>query len=205
VVERGTSGRREIALTFDAGSDRGNAEEILDLLAGDRIAATFGMTGLWAEANPDLVRRMVEEGHDLINHSWSHPSFTGASTGSDPLPAADRRRELRSTERFIRDLTGYDTRPYFRPPYGDLDDSVLADIAAVDYTVTVLWSCDSLGWDGAAPEDIVARCGAAASPGDIVLLHLGSDSTDLAALPGLIENLANEEYAFVTVSKLLAG
>ena len=98
IVDRGTNGRLEVALTFDAGADTGYAAEILDLLRDEGIKATFGMTGVWAEANPDLVRRMVAEGHQLINHTWDHSSLTGANTqiaAADPrtgYPAARRHR-----------------------------------------------------------------------------------------------------------------
>ncbi|HEY2593413.1 MAG TPA: polysaccharide deacetylase family protein, partial [Chloroflexota bacterium] len=68
-----------VALTFDAGADRGYAEAILDTLKTEGVPASFGMTGQWAQANPDLVQRMVAEGHRLINHTWEHRSWTGLS------------------------------------------------------------------------------------------------------------------------------
>ena len=69
-----------MALTFDAGADRGHAEQILDTLANYGVVASFGLTGHWAKENPDLVERMVAEGHMLFNHTYSHRSFTGFST-----------------------------------------------------------------------------------------------------------------------------
>jgi peptidoglycan/xylan/chitin deacetylase (PgdA/CDA1 family) len=69
-------------LTFDAGSDVGHTVRILDILRDEGITADFGMTGVWAQANPDLLRRIVAEGHHLINHSWNHPSFPGLTTAS---------------------------------------------------------------------------------------------------------------------------
>ncbi len=159
VVEYGASGRREVALTFDAGADRGYGEEILDLLAQEGIKASFGMTGMYAAENPDLVRRMVDEGHMVFNHTWSHQSFTGANPGTAPLTRAERLEELRTTETLVRDLTGYDLRPYFRPPYGDYDASVLTDVATAGYGVLLLWSCDSRDSLGATADEIVANCG----------------------------------------------
>ena len=79
---------RSIALTFDAGSDRGFAAQILDTLKANGIHATFGMTGQWAQKNADLVKRMVIEGHVLINHSWDHPDFTTISSADMRQPAA---------------------------------------------------------------------------------------------------------------------
>ncbi len=173
VLEYGPSDRREVALTFDAGADRGYGAEILDLLAKEGIKASFGMTGMYAEANSDLVRRMVEEGHPLINHTWSHPSFTGVNSRTAPLTQAKRWEELRRTEDLVRELTGDDLRPYFRPPYGDYDASVLEDLATAGYTVTVLWSCDSRDSLGATADEILDRCVEGARPGRIILLHIG--------------------------------
>ena len=79
VVAYGTSGRLEVALTFDAGEGAGHTEEILDLLAEYGLVGTFGVTGQWVEQNPDLARRIVAEGHQLINHTYDHRSFTGFS------------------------------------------------------------------------------------------------------------------------------
>lgn len=203
VAAYGTSGRREIALTFDAGADRGNAEEILDLLAAEGITASFGIMGQWAEANPDLVRRMVDEGHLLFNHSWSHPSFTGTSTGEAPLTREERLAEVRRTEDLVRSLTGYDLRPYVRPPYGDYDAGVLADLGEAGYGVTLLWSCDSRDSLGATAEEILATCIDTAQPGRIVLLHVTGQSAAYAALPRALARLRAEGFAFVTVEELL--
>ncbi len=98
-----------VSLTFDAGSDRGFGEEILDYLAGQGISATFGMTGTWAETNSDLVRRMIDEGHTLMNHTYNHPHMATLAT-------ADRLDQLQRTEAIVFDLTGTTMIPYFRPP-----------------------------------------------------------------------------------------
>jgi peptidoglycan-N-acetylglucosamine deacetylase len=202
VIEYGTSGRREIALTFDAGADRGYAAEILDLLQAEGILASFGIMGQWAEDNPDLVRRMVDEGHLLFNHSWSHPSFTGATTGTAPLSREERAAEVRRTEQVVRERTGYELQPYFRPPYGDIDASVLADLGAVGYGSTLLWSCDSRDSLGATVDEIMANCIETAQPGRIVLLHVGAQSAAYEALPRMIDSLRAQGFAFVTADQI---
>jgi peptidoglycan/xylan/chitin deacetylase (PgdA/CDA1 family) len=149
---------------------------------------------------------MVEEGHQVFNHTWSHESLTGASTGEGTgiTDSSARAEELISTNDEIGQVTGgYDTRPYWRPPYGDLDDTVLADAAANGYTATVMWSCDTLGWDGNSVDQIIERCATDASPGDIILMHVGSDSQDTAALPQMIEDLQSQGFTFVTIEQLL--
>lgn len=204
LAEYGTSGRREIALTFDAGADRGYAEEILDLLAAEGVAASFGILGQWAEANPDLARRMVEEGHMLFNHSWSHASLTGATTGTAPLTYAEVVQELEHTERVLAEITGgYQLRPYFRPPYGDYDATSLEYLARAGYTVALLWSCDSRDSLGATAEEILSTCMYAAPPGRIVLLHVGAQSAAYEALPRMIASLREQGFSFVTAAQVL--
>jgi len=205
LVEAGTSGRQEVAITFDAGADRGNAGAILDTLLAYGIHASFGITGAWASEHPDLVARMAAEGHQIINHSWSHPSFTGFSTGGDPVDPAQLAIELSRTNDVIREETaGYDTRPWFRPPYGDYDDGMLATLAIEGYAYVAMWTCDSLGWNGATADEIYDRCVATVEPGDIILMHVGEGAPgDIDVLPRMIETLLGAGYTFVTVEQLV--
>ena len=199
VISRFATTEPVAALTFDAGADRGFAAGILDTLAAKGVRGTFGMTGLYAQANPDLVRRFAAEGHHLINHTWDHRSFTGFSTGQTPLSVAERAGELGRTADLVLSLTGEELKPYFRPPYGDYDASVLADVTAAGYPLTILWTIDTLGWQGLAADQIVQRTLSLAAPGAIVLLHVGEGSQDAAALPTMIDALRARGYAFATV------
>ena len=192
-----------VALTFDAGADRGYAEEILDTLQDEDAIATFGMTAHWAEANPDLILRMVDEGHTLMNHTETHRSWTGLSTSAAPLTSAERAEELRVTEAVIETIVGYDMRPYFRPPYGDYDDSVIADLQTNGYTVNVMWTVDSLGWNGLTAAEITARTLNGTVPGAIHLFHVGAASQDAAALPDIISGLRDLGYRFVTIQEMV--
>jgi peptidoglycan-N-acetylglucosamine deacetylase len=201
-IDQGTSGRREVALTFDAGAGRGYTDQILDLLAQEGVTATFGVTGKWAETYPDLMRRIVAEGHMVINHTYDHSSFTGNSTIADPLTASQRAEQLERTEQIIADLTGYQTAPYFRFPYGDYDAEALENIAAAGYPYAIRWSCDSLAWRGDSAGQIVQKCGADVEPGAIILLHV-DPIADYEALPGLIATLQERDFALVTVEQLL--
>lgn len=202
-IRRFDTTERVVVLTFDAGSDRGYADAILDTLSAEHTAASFGMTGSFATANPDVVARIVRDGHHLLNHTWDHKSFTGYSTGTAPLTAAERADELRRTADLVRAQTGVTLDPYFRPPYGDYDNSVLADIAANGYTYSIMWTIDSLGWQGLSAAQITARVLAATVPGAIVLMHVGGQSQDAAALPGMISQLRARGYRFATVRDFL--
>ena len=205
VVRRGDAGRRTVALTFDAGSDLGFAATILDTLDESGIKASFGITGRWAEQHPDLVRRMGAAGHLVINHSYEHRSFTGVSARPALLAPAERRADIERTEEIIRTLTGTTTRPWFRSPYGDYDASVNAVLGSLGYQYNVLWTVDSLGWQGLSPTAITTRCLQGAVPGAILLFHVGSQSQDAAALPGIIAGLRQAGYGFGTVADVIGG
>jgi len=203
VISRGSSDRNVVALTFDAGSDTGYAAQILDTLSANGIHADFGMTGQWAERNPGLLLRMVNEGHELINHTYDHGSFTGYSTDSPALTQAQRWDELERTEAIVQEIAGVSTKPYFRPPYGDYDRSVNADVFARGYTYNIMWSVDSQGWNGLSADAIVQRCLSLAVPGAIFIFHVGSQSQDAAALQRVIDGLRQQGYGFVTIRELL--
>ncbi len=205
IVEGNTNGRLEVALTFDAGADTGYAAEILDLLRDEGIAASFGMTGVWAQANPELVRRMVAEGHQLINHTWDHASLTGANTQMPPLTPEQVAQQLADTEAIVRDLAGgYEMRPYFRPPYGDYDVASLEYLYDNGYSQTIWWTCDTRGWAGWGAQEIIDYCTTNIAEDEILLLHVGAAAVgDFEALPGLIEFFRESGYSFVTIEQML--
>jgi peptidoglycan/xylan/chitin deacetylase (PgdA/CDA1 family) len=191
-----------VALTFDAGADRGYAEDILDRLAEDHVVAGFGITGVWARANPDLVRRMAADGHIVFNHTLDHRSFTGLSDSLGGLSAAARRAELDNADAIIAPLIGHSTRPFYRLPYGDDDQHVASDVAPDGYSRKVGWTVDSLGWRGLLAQDIVARCLKLAAPGAVYVLHVGRESQDGPALPQIIAGLRERGFAFARVDQV---
>src|SRR5437763_1328978 len=110
VVYRGNPLRRMVALTFDAGSDVGYTAQILETLRAEGVRASFGMTGKWAEQNHDLLLAIAAGGHEFINHTYDHASFTGLSSGEVPLSTEQRALEISRTETTIYHLTGRTTR-----------------------------------------------------------------------------------------------
>lgn len=204
VITKGDADDPFVALTFDAGSDAGATSRILDLLAEREVTATFGLTGLWVENNPELARRIVSDGHGIINHTQHHLSFTGYSSGADALSTAERVDELREAEAVIADVTGRSPRPWFRPPYGDYDDGVLDDVAAAGYGYVIMWTVDSLGWKGLPPGEVVERTVAALEPGAIVLMHVGDDSTDFDALPSILDAIEDRNLELVSIATLVS-
>jgi peptidoglycan/xylan/chitin deacetylase (PgdA/CDA1 family) len=194
-----------IVLTFDAGADAGYTKQILDTLAQKNVKATFGMTGVWAEKNPELMKRIVRDGHDVMNHSWDHPSFTGASTGKPPLTSAQRASQLKRAEDLVFSMTGFRMKPYFRPPYGDYDNSVLADLEKNGYRYNIMWTVDTLGWKGLTAAQINQRVFDGATPGGNILMHVGAQSQDGPALPAMIDGLRARGYRFATVRQMVEG
>jgi peptidoglycan/xylan/chitin deacetylase (PgdA/CDA1 family) len=191
-----------VALTFDAGADRGYAEDILDTLSDAGIPATFGMTGTWALAHPELVQRMAADGHLVINHTLDHRSFTGFSDHLGGLSAARRQAELLDADAIIAPLIGHTTCPWYRLPYGDGDSRVVRDVASIGYDQQVGWTLDTLGWRGAPVQDIVARSLRNAAPNAVYVMHVGVESRDGPALPAIITGLQDQGYGFATVAAL---
>src|SRR5947209_11953918 len=199
LITAGRAAGDRIALTFDAGADRGYAGQILQTLELNHVRATFGMTGRWATTNPDVVRRMARDGDTFMNHTYDHRSFTGVSDRTGGLDVAQRTSEIARTEQVIHRLTGRSTKPFFRPPFGDYDAAALQLVSRLGYPDVVMWTVDSLGWEKVSTNAIVQRCAALVSPGAIVLMHVGIQSNDVHALQTLITLWKHKQYRFVTI------
>ena len=205
-VQRIPTSQRVIALTFDAGANADAVGSILATLAQQHIPATFFLTGNFVADFPEPARRIATAGHRIGNHSVNHPYFTSLSD-------ADMRAQLSAAAATIRNTTGKDPAPLFRFPYGDRDARTIATVNAAGY-LPVRWTVDSLGWQGtmSGARDaafVTQRVIAAATPGEIVLMHVGSNPDDhsmldAAALPGIIAALRAQGYGFVTLDALLA-
>jgi len=196
-VSRGQPGPR-VALTLDAGASAGPANDILDTLQAYDIQITFFLTGKWAEENPDLVRRIAAEGHEIANHSYSHPHMTG-------LAEEAIIEEVVSTERIIRDLVGQTTQPLFRPPFGDRNQNLL-DILGREGYISIYWTVDSLDSVGEpkTADFLLQRVTHPPVPleGAIILMHVGNRTT-ADALPAILEWFRQEGYQVVKVSEIL--
>jgi peptidoglycan/xylan/chitin deacetylase (PgdA/CDA1 family) len=171
------------------------------VLADEHVLGSFGITGTWAKANPDLVRRMASDGHLVFNHTLDHRSFTGVSDAQGGLSAARRRAELTDAEAIIAPLVGHATAPYYRLPYGDDDARVAADVQPTGFTRKVGWTVDSQGWRGLSASDILARCLKLAAPGAIYVFHVGRASQDALALREIVHGLRERGFTFHRVDQ----
>jgi peptidoglycan-N-acetylglucosamine deacetylase len=204
-LERIPTTRRIVALTFDAGANANGLPSILATLAAEHVKGTFFLTGDFVTDFPEASRQIVAAGHRVGNHSTNHSHLTGLSD-------AGIRAELAGAEQSIRGATGASSRPLFRFPFGDRNARTIAAVNAAGY-VAVRWTVDTLGWQGTQDGTrdasfVVDRVIAAATPGEIVLMHVGSHPTDRStldadALTRLISALRRRGYTFVTLDVIL--
>lgn len=156
------------------------------------VKATFFIVGDWAEQFPDLTRNIATEGHELGNHSWSHPYPT-------QIPAEELKKEIVRTEKLLVELAG--KRPaLFAPPYGEWDKQVVQTAAEAGYR-TIMWSVDTIDWQQPGVGIIAERVLNNIQPGGIVLMHPTEQTTQ--ALPLILDGLKKKGLKAVTVSELL--
>jgi peptidoglycan/xylan/chitin deacetylase (PgdA/CDA1 family) len=185
-----------VALTFDAGNEGGgSAPQILEILRERGLHVTFFLSGHWVDHNPDLTQQILADGHEIANHSYSHPDLTHLS--DDQIVY-----ELDYTDQVVWDVVGVHTRPYFRPPFGARNRRVL-DVAAASGFRSVYWSLDSGDWLPRASAGAVAgRVLRYALPGDVVVEHVGS-AASAEALPVILDEFVQRGWRVGTVSEVL--
>ena len=192
-----------VALTFDGGSGAQGAPAILDTLARRDAPATFFLTGSFARTFPAISARIGDE-HVVGNHTDTHPDLTALSD-------TDVIREVRTAERGLLSATGEDPRRFFRFPFGARDQRTIAIVNELCY-VPFRWTVDTLGWKGTSGGQSVStveqRVLDGATPGGIVLMHLGAhpdDGTtlDADALPRIITGLREAGYRLVALDRVL--
>jgi len=188
------SGEKVIALTFDDGPWPKTTNEILYILNKNNIKATFFFIGRNAQTFPHLTKLVVEHGHAVGNHSWSHPYHQHS-------PAAAAQQIDRTTE-LIYKLTGIKTT-MFRPPGGYLTNGLVSYAHSKKY-VNVMWSADSRDY-AVSSSTLLRNVINQSSPGGIVLMHDGGGDRmgTVHALPEMINQLRKQGYKFVTVPELM--
>ena len=182
-----------LSISFDAAWGRANTEEILNILDRYDVKTTFFLVGFWAEKHPDLVAELVSRGHEIGNHSATHPHMNS-------LTRAQMAEELRRCSDLVQSITGTPTT-LFRPPYGEYNDDVVLVSRELGYEC-VQWNVDSLDWKNLGKADMVKRCTKNVQPGDIVLFHNDSQYI-LEALPEILEYYTQAGYKIIPVSQLL--
>lgn len=195
--------RRVVALTFDAGANADAVPSILATLRREGVPATFFLTGNFVRDFPAAARSIATAGFRIGDHTITHPYLTQLSDTAV-------QHEITGGAQQIISVTGQNPAPLFRFPYGDADARTIA-IANRAGFVPIRWTADTLGWEGTAGHIsapvVVSRVLAAARPGEIVLMHVGSNpddhtTFDADALPQVISGLRALGYSFVTLDAL---
>ena len=184
---------KKVAVSFDAAWGNEQTEELIRILEKYKVKTTFFVVGEWAEKYPESVKALHDAGHEVCNHSDTHPHLP-------QLSSEEQKRELKRCSDRIEAVTG-EAPDLFRPPYGDYNDTLLTSAESLGLH-TVQWDVDSLDWKDPSPEEIVERVTSRVHSGSIVLFHNGAKNTP-AALPKVLESLQSEGYEIVPVSQLI--
>ena len=184
-----------IAITFDDGPHPNNTPRLLDMLRERNIKATFYVIGRNVDLYPNVLRRTVSEGHEIGNHTYTHPILS-------KLGDSAVREELTKCRDAVARAAGVQPRT-MRPPYGALLQRQREWVHSELNYPTIMWSVDPLDWKRPGPSVVTSRILAGTTPGAIVLAHdLHAGTVD--AMPATLDGLLNKGFKFVTVSQLLA-
>ena len=189
-----------IYLTFDAGYENGCTEQILDTLKAHRVSAAFFLVGNYIERNADLVRRMVEEGHLVGNHTLHH--YDMSRIGNTQA----FRKELQGLEDLFRETTGQELPKYYRPPQGIYSEENLTMAKELGYR-TVFWSLAYVDWkndDQPDPDASLSKLLRRTHNGAVVLLH-STSRTNAKILDALLTGWEKAGYRFGTLPELFPG
>jgi peptidoglycan/xylan/chitin deacetylase (PgdA/CDA1 family) len=181
-------------MTFDDGPSAEYTPRLLDLLKARHLKATFFLVGKNVEAHPDLVRRIIAEGHEVGDHTWDHPQLS-------KLSDAQATDDIEKTQDAIRAACGV-TPVLLRPPYGALNKPEHVWIPQRLKLNVIYWSVDTEDWKNPGAATITQRVLAGARPGAIILQHDIHGQT-IDAMPAALDGLITKGYHLVTVSELI--
>ena len=193
----GDSTKKRIYITFDAGFENGNTPKILDALKKHNVKATFFLVGNYLETCPDLVLRMVEEGHTVANHTYHHKDMDSITTEEEFL------KELSSMEEKYKEITGKELSKFYRPPQGKYCEEHLLWAKDSGYK-TIFWSLAYVDWNEEnqpSREEAMEKLTTRIHPGSIVLLHSTSD-TNGNIMDEILGKWEEMGYSFGTLDEL---
>ena len=192
-VYRVESTKKQVAISFDAAWGNEETAQLLDILDKYKVKATFFLVGEWVDKFPADVKTIAKKGHDIGNHSDTHPHLPQLST-------ENATSEIQRCNEKIEALTG-SAPTLFRPPYGDYNNSVVSAVKSLGM-YCVQWDVDSLDWKDPSPEQLCQNVLGKVRDGSIVLMHNGAKNTP-AALPSIIEGIQNKGYEIVLIKDLI--
>jgi polysaccharide deacetylase family sporulation protein PdaB len=186
--------KKQIAISFDAAWGNDDTGQLIDILAEYNVPATFFVVGAWVDKYPESVKQLHDAGHQIQNHSNTHPHLP-------QLSKAQIKDEITTCNQKIEAITGV-APTLLRPPYGDYDNALIETMGELGM-YTIQWDVDSLDWkENATPQSICQRVTKKVKNGSIVLFHNDADHTP-EALPEILKCLKDEGYEFVFISDLI--
>ena len=186
--------KKQVAISFDAAWGNDDTETLISILKEYDVPATFFVVGAWVDKYPESVKALSDAGHQIQNHSNTHPHMPQLSKGQ-------MKDEIESCNNKIEAITG--AKPtLLRPPYGDYDNALIETMNELKM-YTIQWDVDSLDWkENATPDTIYQKVTSKVKNGSIVLFHNDADHTP-EALPTILKCLKDEGYEFVFISDLI--
>lgn len=194
-IFQGKTAEKAVALAINVDWGEDVLPEMLQVLAKENVQVTFFVTGRFAEKNPDLVREIAANGHEIGNHGYSHPH-------PDKLSVEQNQEEIQKTEKILREI-GVETALLFAPPYGEFGTNCLQGAENCHYQ-TIMWSRDTIDWQEPAPDQatLVERiAGKPLENGMIMLMHPKKHT--LEALPEIINAIKAQGFSCQKVSEVL--
>ncbi|MBB6022450.1 peptidoglycan/xylan/chitin deacetylase (PgdA/CDA1 family) [Paenibacillus sp. JGP012] len=197
IIEQVTVQEKVVAFTFDDGPHPVYTPQVLDIFRRAGGHATFFMIGEEMEAHSDIAAEVHREGHEIANHTYTHPNLT-------ELTLEEAGEELRRAEQLVQKVTGGSARS-FRPPYFGVNDDILALAAERGYRTIGAANGAARDWDNPGTQHIVEHSRSAVKPGSVLIFHdgYGDRSQTVEAVRVLVEELTADGYRLVTVSELL--
>ncbi len=181
------------SLSFDAAWGNEDTQQLIDILEKYQVKATFFVVGSWVDKFPESVKALSDAGHEVMNHSNTHPHMPQLSNEK-------MKEEIESCNDKIEKVTG--KRPNLhRVPYGDYNNNVVQAVRECG-CYTIQWDVDSLDWKDLSASEITSRVTKRVKPGSIVLFHNAALHTP-EALPQILEKLQGDGYKFVPISELI--
>ncbi len=182
-----------ISISFDAAWGNEDTDDLIDILGKYNVKATFFVVGEWVDKYPESVKALSDAGHEIMNHSNTHPHMT-------KLSEEKMQQELIECNKKIENITGI--KPIlFRAPYGDYNDTVIQTMRE-NGCYTIQWDVDSLDWKDLSASEITKRVTSKVRPGSIVLFHNAAKHTP-EALPSILEKLQTDGFSIVPISNLI--
>lgn len=184
---------KKCSISFDAAWGNEYTDTLLDILDEYNVKATFFLVEEWAEKYPDSVKKIFDKGHDVGNHSATHPHM-------NELSKDKQKEEINCCNESIKEIIG-ECPTLFRAPYGEYNNSLVETTKDLDM-YCVQWNIDSLDWKDPTPDEMVEKIKSKLCEGSIILMHNGAKNTP-DALPKIIEYIESEGYEIVPISEIL--